>query len=314
MGLQIVTEDLALDDGGYELLRTWEREQGLPGFLDGKDGAGARLRDAIRGAVVAGLGRGYTERPRSWPWWGPIVRHLDPGAAGRSERQWLHRRVASTDLRQNPSDPEATRMRSELLARIEAKRRTMLADAGGTAPEETGFFREILSDTQNASADLRGRAEVIDAYEKLSRVAEDSLALIQHLSTQKRSAVGAADFAAHPLSRALATRAKPTADALAALADRSNRETEIQRFADRYHTVEDAQSLYETVISHHEDAQRAKPPDGKRPWLERTSEDAVIVRAQYRRGEAPEGTDLYVRNYRSSTASRFLIDLGRIGG
>jgi hypothetical protein len=59
----IVDEDI-LSERGYALLKTWEREQGLDGFLDtGSAGLGAaNRRQLLRAAVSDGLREGYTHR------------------------------------------------------------------------------------------------------------------------------------------------------------------------------------------------------------------------------------------------------------
>lgn len=61
-GLELLTGDVTLDDGGLELPGVWEREQRLRGFCDGGDGPGAELRDELRRAVETGLKRGFTDR------------------------------------------------------------------------------------------------------------------------------------------------------------------------------------------------------------------------------------------------------------
>src|SRR5438034_1416784 len=50
-GLQIVDDDMRPDEGGYELLGKWERDQGLGGLRAGGEGPGAELRDEFRSAV-----------------------------------------------------------------------------------------------------------------------------------------------------------------------------------------------------------------------------------------------------------------------
>ena len=57
--------------------------------------------------------------------------------------------------------------------------------------------------------------------------------------------------------------------------------------------------------------QRRKPPDGKRPWIERLQRGAV-VRPMYRTDQEPRFDDAYVYDYRSGTASGFLRDLRRL--
>jgi hypothetical protein len=54
-GLEILNDDLDLDEGAFLLLRAWEEEQELPGFVSGSSGPGARLRSELERAVGRAL-------------------------------------------------------------------------------------------------------------------------------------------------------------------------------------------------------------------------------------------------------------------
>jgi hypothetical protein len=311
VGLEIVAEDdLALDDGGYQLLRTWERERRLPGFLDGGQGAGARFREEMRRAVRDAMAKGFTDRRAGWPMWDEIVSHLEPSGAGGLEREWLHGRLLDPACRANPRDSEATQMRRELFRRVQALGRPVLSRA-----EEASFFRSICAQASGSGAgpELRERLDMIDAYEALCRCIEDALALILFLSTERGGAgVTDQDFAADPLAPRLAAAVRPALHRIREAFDGSGWEREVMALLERYGEVEDPQSLFATVLEHHHDAQRAKPPDGKRSWVEDLGSRGVAVRTRYQRIERPAGDDDYVRDYRSSTASQFLQDLGKL--
>src|SRR6266545_3974416 len=90
VGLRILTDDLSLDEGGYELLRAWEEDQELTGFVDGSFGAGARLRAEIARAVERGMTAGHTVAPRS-DFYRQIARVFWPSSIGPRERNVLHR-------------------------------------------------------------------------------------------------------------------------------------------------------------------------------------------------------------------------------
>lgn len=315
-GLRIVTDDIALDDGGFELIRVWEQEQGLDGFLDGRTGPGAKFREHLRSAVERGLRKGHSDVPSGWPVWEQIVRHLDPGNAGAREKSWIHRRLLDPELRLNPRDLDATSMRRELLERISSDHvRIGIGPHADSRADEATFFRSLIGKDSGVSRSLRERLRIIDAYEGLSRVIEDAMALIRHLSTVSSTGViGPTDFAADPLARALTDRVAPATHCLAEVIAWSPWEVAMQRALTHFADVADPTAFFERILEHHEDAQRAKPPDGKRPWLERLASDRIVVRAQYRIADRFEESDAYVRDYRSFSACSFLRDLGRLRG
>ena len=117
-GLEILYSDLEIDEGGWELLRVWEQEQGLDGFVSGAHGVGAEFRENLRRSVAMTLERGHTTRQRQTPW-EAMARHLEPGAAGRKECNAIASRLLRADLRQNPGDVLATEMRREFLTQLQ---------------------------------------------------------------------------------------------------------------------------------------------------------------------------------------------------
>lgn len=307
VGLKIVTDEITLDDGAYELLSIWEREQGLDGFLHEERGRGpgGQLRQALQSAVEAGLKKGYTDRGSRWSVWDDIVTHFQPGSAGRRERKYLRQRMADDSL--SHRDPEAGMMRRELLQHLQTRGQRVPADG-----DEATFFREILGRRINASEQLRERLQAIDTYEALCRPLEDSLRFIFHLSTERGGApVSELEFAKHEFSKGLATAVGSATRRVTDVFVGTELEPEVADLIARYEGVRNVSELWATVLTHHDDVQRRKPPDGKRPWCEHVRE-GVVVRPQYRQRDRPPGDDSYVRDYRTSTASQFLQDLGAL--
>jgi hypothetical protein len=309
LGLEIVTGDeLLIDDGAYELLRAWERDRDLDGFVDGKSGAGARFRDQLLRAVERGVRKGYTDQPNSWSGWDSIVEHFFPSRMRRRESKWIYERLIDTKVRGNLRDPESLQVRGELTERLVARKRSVDGD------EEPDFFRAAIEAKRGVSAELRERLQAIDAYESLHCPLEDALHLLLYLSGKKGGVVvDEASFAATPLARQLAARVHPAIERINQTIAPHGSDPEIPDLIARYERVKTASDLFHTVIDHHEAVQRGKPPDGKRPWFERVGSGGIFVRAAYRKDDPPPGTDRYMRPfYRTWTASRFLQDMGRL--
>jgi hypothetical protein len=198
-------------------------------------------------------------------------------------------------------------MRREILIRLEQRG----APLEGSW-EEPEFFRHVMDLKRGVSAELVERLAQIDAYEGLCRLLDDAFRLVLYLSAvQGGAAVSEKAFANHELTSKLARNVKPSVRALISAFSGSDWEGEIVGLADRYQGISSATALYRTVLQHHEDAQRDKPPDGKRPWLENLGQPGVVARPQYYPETPPEGSDLYLHDYRTASASNFLKDLRR---
>ena len=76
-GIGIVTDDGSLDDGGYDLVTAWAKDQGLDGFIDAYGGDGHAFRERLRRAVAEGMEKGHTT-PQSGEFWRDLGRRLDP--------------------------------------------------------------------------------------------------------------------------------------------------------------------------------------------------------------------------------------------
>jgi hypothetical protein len=292
---RVVTTDLRLDDAGYELVRAWEKDQGLEGFLEAGGGEGARFRKALQSAVEQGMRKGHTV-DQGHDFWREVAARLDPGAVGRAERKQLDaivRGVGEQRLGFSRELVEAVEARGDLL----------------TFPEETDFLRKLAP---KASPGLAEALAAIDEFEAICRPISSAFDLLRHQSTGNGGvAVGPAEFAEHHDGPKLAKAVRAAVERLKQAATLLDWEPEVRDLVDRYEPVANAADLFRAVVEHHEAAQRDKPPDGKRPWLERTRDERVLVRTAYQVAEKPGSWDLYTHEYRIPTLSHFLADLGR---
>ena len=302
-GLLVLNDDLGLDEGGFDLLRAWEEDQDLEGFLEGRTGAGAQLREELRHAVGEGMSKGYTNQSSDWRGWEAIKRHLHPGMIGPKESSRLRARLFSDQMPGCPGDPEAASMRREFLTLLEASGQLV------ERVDEAEYFRALMP---KASENLRSRLEAIDAYEMLCRPLEDAFRFILHLSTrQGGKAIDRQDFSDELPPAAFLERIRKATDWARDVFVGTAFEAEISSLFDRYTSVDDTRNLFDILVNHHEATQRDKPPDGKRPWVEKAAA-GVIVRTMYQEPAPPDGADVYLHDYRSHTASTFLQDLGRL--
>ena len=303
-GLQILDDDFYLDEGGYELLRAWEKDQRLDGFVDGRSGTGAKLLATLRKSVRRGMEKASVDQTNGWAIWAELTRLLQADRPGRRECEWISQRLSRTDLLSNREDGEAQEMRREILAHLERH-------GAVDRQAEPSFFRTLFSKVSPA---LRERLECINAYEGLGRTVDDAFRYVLHLSAVKQGQpVSEGEFASDSQAKALAGRLQGHVDALEAHFTELDWLQLVEGHVRRYRDVQRPEELYRCVLEHHEDAQRRKPPDGKRPWFERLP-DGIVVRPMYQQQHhlPPAFDDTYVFDYRTGTASSFLRDLGRV--
>lgn len=305
LGLFITTDDLDLDDGGFELLRAWEADQGLEGFVSGESGRGAELRQAMRQAVADALAKGHVARPSRWEHWDTLARSFDPAAVGPRESAVLRERLTRLDMRPNPRDPEAVAMRRELVEALERSGQSIDDMAA-----EAAWLRSLHG---SASAALRERLELIDAYERVATILEDAFGLVLHLGSARTSALGEQEFTSHARAQPLAAQLRPALTRLAELTAGTPWEPDVRPVLHAYSGAGgSAVELFRALLAHHEQVQKDKPPDGKRAWVERAGA-GVVVRPQYRRdAPPPDDTSRYVHVFRTPSISGFLRDLGRL--
>jgi hypothetical protein len=293
--LGIVDDELRLFDRGYELLKIWQTEQGLDGFLDSAagDGPGRAIRQTLRSAVEEGLATGYTSRSGGWQGWSVLARHLPPADAGQKEAAYLLRALR---------DPEAA-PRGEMFE--------LLGEVGtGIDASEQELVQTLL--IRKASDDLAARLKAIAAYEQVCGVLEEAFDWIRYLSTHSRDRpIGADTFAQDGRGRELAAdlpRRIAAAEEALAIAPLPVQQMFAQ-LAKAFDGVRNAQGFFEAILARHRDVQQAKPPEGKRSWFDRDASGATFVRVPYRVTERPEGGHVWNRPYRISAALSFLDDL-----
>ena len=148
-GIGVLTDDGRLDDGGYELVTAWAKDQSLEGFIDAPSHP---FRDRLRRAVAQGLEKGHTTY-QTGEFWKDLARRLDPSAPGRSETKVLLDRIL---LRSGPED---------MIARL---KEALIAEGGVSERQhEPPFLRKL---TRKVSPDLAQQLlTAIDAYETFGR-------------------------------------------------------------------------------------------------------------------------------------------------
>lgn len=290
----VLTDDLQLDDGGYDVLRAWEKDVGCEGFSDApNETSGGKLRERLRAALRAGMKSGSTV-PRATEFWSTLAGALTPETIPNRERRVLFALLQSRAKGTMPGHAE------ELVGALQ-KRGSPL-----DRTEEAAFLRTF---TKHASAELAPCLRAIDAYEALCRPLNDAFDLLRLLSTSSGTPVNASVFSEHRLAEKLVSRIHA---GVARVKDDDNLgawEPTALDLVERFEHPRTAAELFQTMLQHHEKVQQDKPPDGKRPWFERMDGEHAVIRAAYKSERMPSLSKSYLHDYRVPTLSRFLVEL-----
>jgi hypothetical protein len=293
--LGIVDDDLRLAENGYELLKKWQIERGLDGFVPGSttSGPGTQFRSMLRGVVEEGLREGCVKRTSQWKGWRLLAEHLVPAELGPGEAEFIYKLLIESK----------GETRGEVFDLLKA------AQAIDDAVESQTVKHVLLP---SAGRELQARLEAIAAYETACTVLEQGFDWIRYLSSKAGArAIMPTEFASLPEAQTLAGVLDGTlrsAEAAIVVAPLSTQQ-EFANLSKAFDSVRSAEHLFESILNHHHDVQRAKQPDGKRDWFERSPNGETFVWVPYRLPRAPEPRDWWTRPYRVSTAQSFLSDL-----
>lgn len=288
VALDIVDDALTLQARGVQLVRAWEREQGLPGFTDREpDSPGGDFCNRLEASVRNALQAGAVQDPPKAGIWRQLSNCLRPDGAGVEEkrltREWLL----------DPSQP----LRREVIAALDR-----LPVMDGEA--------ELLQDVRKAaSTELRSRLDAIRAYEVFSGLLLRALRLAQYLSTaQGTKPLSPTGFAALPATREIVSKldkqSRRASEALEPLGLAAAFEDQLGGFR----TVSSGEQLFELLAEHHDRVQKAKKPAGKRSWFDIVP-GGTIVRFPYRMDQFPEDDGEFVHPFRVRAIQSFLEDL-----
>jgi hypothetical protein len=297
----IIDQNDILGDNGYELLRIWEQEQGLAGFLDSSNaspGAG-KERGLLRAAVTDGLKAGYTTRSKSWQGWQVFARHLVPTGGGPREAQFLR-----SSLLEGKAETRAA------VFQLVEEPENLAFTEGNT---EADLVRRLLP---QAPPLLAARLRAILAYEEFCFSLESGFDWLRWLcSCAGARAVPRSEFAAQLEARRCAESLKAQIQAAQQCIDEAppNLRSEFDELAGYFDTVTDVEGFYEALLDRHCEVQKAKPPGGKRSWFEQADNAGVFVRPPYRLEEPPAARNWWARPYRLGAVASFCQDLKREG-
>ena len=293
---KVLDNRLMLNENGSQLLKIWQKEQGLVGFCDAEtnQGDGARYRRMLQDAIKTSLQSCQTEKPASWTGADLVLKHLAPHRLGSNERKFLWELLAD----------KTVDLRGELFVTLRDKG---LLEKFTEEESERGLLKGIRP---RVSEPLRRRLDAIEAYENFCRPLHESFDRLQFLSSARvPGVIKVDDFGKDNRVSEIASGLQP------AIANARNKLSEspiqngFENLVQRFEAVRTGADLFNALSEHHAAVQKGKPPEGKRPWFESTASGGVIVRPPYRIEKNPRRREEFVHPYRMFAAASFIQDV-----
>ena len=287
-----------LGEFGRELLDVWQSDNELPGFLGGSQGAGAKFRERLKGAVADGLERGEVAHKKNWREWEHFRTYLSHKKMSPREARLICDRLIATDT--TYMKPVLEFLMSPTGQDIAAK----------DYPSER-FFHESL--IRSAGTELTHLLDAIMSYEVFSRLLQNAFDESLRTLCDARRGVKFKEISCLRAVEDGATRI-PTAFKVAAEKIAQFNLPIANRFCETFRGFETSMSPLDWsrfLFEHHTDVQKRKPPHGKFPWaLCDTSKDTLHIQTNYIRDYAPRFDGAYVSFYRMNSLQSFLRCMG----
>jgi hypothetical protein len=292
VSLGLFDDELRLMVSGERLAAALERSGPLAGLIAGSDATpGGKWSRRMREMVIEGLKEGGIRCPKGLVY-DTIVNALRPDRMTKAEATVLR------DLIAQPSGGTRGEL-FELMDRPEVRVRQRDV-------HERPFLRSLRP---LASPELAAHLDAIEGLEGVAKPIQDAFDWMLFLSSKNRlEPLRAAAFAAQVPDLLPALR--EGVERLPRMVSASPHAREVDGLLVDFGNVRSMTELFDAVADRHDRAQKRKPPNGKRPWFERTADGGLVVRPMYLRDEQPVAGDYGVHFYRTLTVASFLDDLG----
>lgn len=290
-----------LGEVGYELVSTWEKEQGLNGFSGTSDGHGKAVRRQLLDAVREGIQSGAVARKAGWAGWQFFTDHLGIYGTGKCESSVIAQALL------NP----ASGFRKEVLSCLTGPNgQNLWSNEQEAKSLSERRFHELL--VIGASHELRQLLEAISIYEQFCRLLQDAFDDCLYRLSQNQTRIQPTELGGLVgVKRA----AKVVPEVFAEVSERLSPFGDEVRFQEAFGSLAERlppAEWLERLLDHHCRVQYSKPPVGKAPWFDRFDDGSCMIRTGYIRETGGRHDDNYVHAYRTQSLWSFARDLGLV--
>ncbi len=290
--LDIATDGI-LGEKGDRLLRTWEEEQNMDGFLSGNNGAGRILLDKLQKLLRNSIDSGEVAANWNSNFWSELAPLFAPYKAGPKEKQLIRNLIVD----------DKVGFRDIFLDKIPEYYKTLEPDQDAIEKK----FHDYLMAT--ADKELNELLDTIQTYEKFALAVHNCFYdILAYLSDKNRRV---------PLAE-LEQNCKHIPNLASLQSSISESRICLEKFGQALFFEENfehliciqiQQDIIPAIIKHHRFIQESKPPNGKMPWLEEFPNQQFMIRPAHKTGERVMPVDQYVNSYRLYSLINFHKDL-----
>lgn len=276
------------------LVDAWTRNLGFGGLSDVKP-----LLDRWKTAVQRSLSqRPPCTKKSNWTGddWENLASSFAPSGCGGQERRYLRNLLLTTDERKLGALPVLWKLQTEF--------------------GEEGLREEVLHGRLQEEEPAYGiLIEAIRAYEAFARSLQDAFDVLKAEAANGDSHGYSVQAIAHDSDfrqsvQGLHQRFEAARKSLAEVTSTSiPLETLFSERFVRFSEPLEAAACAIALCSHHEEIQRKKSAEGKRPWFDRLGGDRIYIRHSYRQPRREIQPGRYVHDYRGWPIRRFYQDL-----
>jgi hypothetical protein len=277
---------------GEELVFNWSKDLGI-----GRFNPSHALCNRWRKAIEASLEVNPPRTRTSWNSddWKELAAAFLPQGAKSREKSWLKGILLSGDERGLEAFSEIWRLVAEY----------------GEDSEEIDE-KELHKKLRHAEPRYEGLIKAIDAYEGFCRVLVGAFSILRAEPTGRDlKGLSLSSMAKDDEFSQLTGQVDPAFRAAAASLNDLGVDLGV-RFDERFKRFSEPMTPAHFAIAlceHHEEIQKGKSREGKRPWFDRLGEDRIYLRRNYALIERPDLTSGYVHDYRTKPIYRFQRDL-----
>ena len=275
------------------LADAWARDRGLGGIAGAKP-----LWARWKATVKRGLNQAPPRTSALWnrSEWRELAEAFAPEAAGAEEKQLLGELLLSSGERQLGALPELWRLQENYTNDV-LQEESLHTDLEEHAPA----YGALVEAIRTYEAFARGLQDGFDVLRAKAAAPDARGYVVPHIARNEafRTSVDRLDERFAAARRALG-EITATTISLQNLFD--------ERFG-RFAEPMDAQTCALALCEHHEDVQRAKSTEGKRPWFDRIGGDRIYIRQAYRIPQHEIAPERYLHGYRGWPIRRFWDDV-----